>query len=132
MLSLISPGMHASATLEVPRAASLVRLHGEALRLVRRSERQVQTPNGTLTLSRREAALLGVMLETPGVVVSRQELLARVWGSDHRGTPRVLDVRIADMRKKLGAGARECIETVHGVGYRYVPRAGVILRSASG
>jgi len=54
--------------------------------------------------------------------VSRRRLLAEVWGLQHVDgiETRTVDVHIAKLRKKIGAGEREPIETVRGEGYRFV------------
>jgi DNA-binding response OmpR family regulator len=55
--------------------------------------------------------------------VRRQQLIARVWGEHSAPTDRAVDAHIKSIRRKLG-GARDCIETVRGVGYRFVEQAG--------
>ena len=54
----------------------------------------------------------------PGRVLSREQLLDRVWGSDITVTTRTIDTHVKRLREKLG-GAGDCIETVRGVGYRF-------------
>ena len=54
-------------------------------------------------------------LEHPGQVLSREQLLSRVWGYDFDGASNVVDVYIRYLRNKLGA---ERFGTVRGVGYR--------------
>ena len=73
-------------------------------------------------LSLREIRLLSWFVAHPGEVASRDTLLNEVWGYGYSGTTRTLDQHILCIRKKLGRDAA-CIETVHGVGYRYVPSA---------
>ena len=51
----------------------------------------------------------------PGQVLSRQQLLSRVWGYDFDGGSNIVDVYVGYLRRKLGAGL---IDTVRGVGYR--------------
>lgn len=83
---------------------------------------RARTFEASVAFSRKETQLLDVLLTRPGMAVSRRELLDSVWGEGYGGTPRVLDVRISDIRRKLGPQASLMIETVHGVGYRYAPR----------
>ena len=55
--------------------------------------------------------------ENRGIVLTRDQLLTRIWGYDFDGETRTVDVHVRTLRQKLGeAGA--CIETVRGVGYR--------------
>lgn len=68
-------------------------------------------------LTLKEYDLLKLLLENPEQVFSRDQLLASVWGSEHFGETRTVDVHIGTLRTKLGAcGA--AIRTVRGVGYR--------------
>ena len=71
----------------------------------------------------RELRLLKLFAENPGKVFSRDELLDRFWGVSYYGTTRTLDQRLMLLRKKLGSDATR-IESVHGVGYKYVPAGG--------
>lgn len=68
-------------------------------------------------LSAREFALLREFLEHPQQVLSREQLLSRVWGYDFDGSSNVVDVYVRYLRGKLGA---EWLATVRGVGYRLV------------
>ncbi|HVF44599.1 MAG TPA: response regulator transcription factor [Pyrinomonadaceae bacterium] len=76
-------------------------------------------------LTRKEFALLAALARRPGRVATRQQLLDDVWGQQYYGDTRTLDVHIRRLRSKLGA-CGDSIETVVGVGYRFVgctPRA---------
>jgi DNA-binding response OmpR family regulator len=66
-------------------------------------------------LSAREFALAEVFFRNPGHVLSREQLLSRVWGYDYDPGSNVVDVYVGYLRKKLGD---EVIETVRGMGYR--------------
>lgn len=68
-------------------------------------------------LSAREFTLAETFLSHPGQVMSREQLLSRVWGYDFDGASNVVDVYVGYLRKKLGA---DLIETVRGMGYRLV------------
>jgi DNA-binding response OmpR family regulator len=76
----------------------------------------------TVALSSREVALVALLGREPGRIVSRRRLLVEVWGLQHVDgvETRTVDVHIAKLRKKIGAGEREPIETVRGEGYRFV------------
>jgi len=69
-------------------------------------------------LTRREFELLRVLIENPGRVFTRDELLDKVWGIDFSGDFRTVDVHVSKLRDKVGD---EYIKTVRGVGYKYVP-----------
>ncbi|MFZ2014383.1 MAG: response regulator transcription factor [Nocardioides sp.] len=75
---------------------------------------EVTTTAGTVVLTRRESALLGELVQHAGESVSKQRLLAEVWGYDFDPETNVVDVYVRRIRQKLGAGA---ISTVRGVGY---------------
>ena len=70
-------------------------------------------------LTRKEFALLEHLIKNLGRVASRQQLLDNVWGYSYFGDTRTLDVHIRRLRQKLGE-CGGCIETVVGVGYRFV------------
>ena len=68
-----------------------------------------------------EFDLLAALIREPGVVLSRLQLLDRVWGVDFIGDEHVVDVHLANLRRKLGddPSRPSFIETVRGVGYRF-------------
>ncbi len=84
--------------------------------------RRTATVRGVrVELTALEFDLLALLSEEPGVVVTRQQLLDRVWGLDFLGDGHVVDVHVANLRRKLGDDAAHPshVETVRGVGYRY-------------
>jgi len=70
-------------------------------------------------LTRKEFALLETLAKTGSRVATRQHILDNVWGYEYYGDTRTLDVHIRRLRQKLGV-CSDCIETVVGVGYRFV------------
>lgn len=72
-----------------------------------------------IKLTNKEFLLLCTLAKKRGRVVTRQQLLDQVWGYSYYGDARTLDVHIRRLRQKLG-GCGDCIETVVGVGYRFV------------
>lgn len=72
-----------------------------------------------IKLTNKEFSLLSALAKKRGRVVTRQQLLDQVWGYSYYGDARTLDVHIRRLRQKLG-GCGDCIETVVGVGYRFV------------
>ena len=78
------------------------------------------TCQGTkVKLTRKEFALLSTLARSAGRVATRQRLLDDVWGHQYYGDTRTLDVHIRRLRQKLGV-CGDAIETVVGVGYRFV------------
>ena len=76
---------------------------------------------GRLTeLTLKEFELLVYLLENQSRVVTRDELLNRIWGYEYDGETRTLDMHIRTLRQKLGEEGGACIKTVRGVGYRMV------------
>jgi DNA-binding response OmpR family regulator len=70
-------------------------------------------------LTAREFALLHYLLDRQGAVVTRSELLDAVWDANYDGMSNVVDVHMANLRRKLDLpGDPAPIETVRGVGYR--------------
>lgn len=77
--------------------------------------RRVTVDGQEADLSAREFAMLETFMSHPGQVLSREQLLSRVWGYDFDPGSNIVDVYVGYLRRKLGAGA---IETVRGMGYR--------------
>jgi two-component system, OmpR family, alkaline phosphatase synthesis response regulator PhoP len=74
-----------------------------------------------IELSAREFKLLRYFIEHRGAALSRDALLAEVWGYDEMPLTRTVDVHIAGLRQKIdNPKAPEYIVTVHGVGYKFV------------
>ncbi|MEU9788480.1 winged helix-turn-helix domain-containing protein [Streptomyces phaeochromogenes] len=74
-----------------------------------------------LDLTYLEFELLAHLVLRPHQVHSREQLVASVWGYDHVGDGRTVDVHIARLRRKLGKAHQHRIVTVRRVGYKYVP-----------
>jgi len=80
--------------------------------------RDVTIGGDHVELTRIEFDLLDVLSAQPKLVFSRQQLLERVWGPGWIGDDHVVDVHIANLRKKIDAASgRSRIRTVRGVGY---------------
>ncbi|WP_280770430.1 response regulator transcription factor [Salipaludibacillus daqingensis] len=74
----------------------------------------------------REMELLYYFAANPKQVLSRQQLLDRVWGFEFDGDPRTIDVHIKRVRDKLAChGAKWSITTVRGIGYRFEEKGDV-------
>ncbi|GGZ21192.1 response regulator transcription factor [Streptomyces poonensis] len=78
--------------------------------------RKVFLDGREVRITRKEFDLLLVLMEDPGSVLERQDLMSRVWDENWCGSSRTLDVHVGSLRSKLGSPA--WIETVRGVGYR--------------
>jgi DNA-binding response OmpR family regulator len=79
------------------------------------------TINGTeLGLTRKEFDLLARLAREPGMVVSREDLMADVWDENWFGSTKTLDVHVGFLRRKLGddAAAPRYLRTVRGVGFQ--------------
>jgi len=81
-----------------------------------------------LDLTPRELQLLSTLVRQSGRVLTREQLVLRVWGEDSDQSGRVVDAHVKSIRRKLG-DARECLQTVRGVGYRFSEQ-GARLRSS--
>ncbi|MEO0854294.1 MAG: response regulator transcription factor [Cyanobacteria bacterium J06648_11] len=77
--------------------------------------RRVTAGDRNIDLSAREFSLAETFVRHVGQVLSRQQLLDRVWGYDYEPGSNVVDVYVRNLRRKLGS---EWIETVRGLGYR--------------
>ena len=91
--------------LEIDEAARDARIDGRELRL-----------------KPREFELLLELARNPGVALSRERLIERVWGFDFDGDERTVDVHVRRLRAKLeeAGDASTFVRTVHGFGYKFV------------
>ena len=98
-----SQGGAAPEGLEIDEGRRLVRVDGE-----------------TVELTALEFNLLAALSREPGIVVPRQALLDQVWGAEYVADDHLLDVHVANLRRKLGDDPADprFLETVRGVGYR--------------
>ena len=71
-----------------------------------------------ITLPRKEFALLDLLHSSPGKLIPREEIYAKIWGTEVVVGDRTIDVHIRKLRQKIGD---EKIVTVKGVGYKYEP-----------
>jgi DNA-binding response OmpR family regulator len=81
--------------------------------------RRASVDGREVELTAREYTLLETMLRHPDQVLSREQLLSMVWGYDFDPGSNVVEVYVRYLRRKLGDGV---IETVRGMGYRFVAR----------
>jgi two-component system, OmpR family, copper resistance phosphate regulon response regulator CusR len=93
--------------------ANVISVGGLSLDLARRQARVGDT---VADLTDREFRLLHFLMEHVGQVISRERLLAEVWGYDFDPRSNVVDVCVRRLRRRLGPGAP--IETVRNAGYR--------------
>ncbi len=82
------------------------------------SEYAIYLNGEKLDFTYKEFELLRLLAQNRGVVFSRKDLLARIWGVEYIGGTRTVDVHIRRLRGKLGDEFNSIIETVRNVGYR--------------
>lgn len=82
-------------------------------------KRSVEVSGKPVQLTYKEFELLAYFLANPGIVLSRDQLMNKVWSYDYSGETRTVDVHIRTLRQKLGR-ARSHIVTVRNVGYKLV------------
>jgi len=85
------------------------------------ARREVRLGREDVRLTAMEFDLLATLASRPGLVFSRRQLLARVWGDDYFGSDHVVDVHVANLRKKIEEDPSNprYVQTVRGVGYRF-------------
>ena len=83
-----------------------------------RAAREVTVAGTIVDLRSKEFDLLAYLMENRGLVVSRDQLLDRVWGLEFAAGTRTVDVHVAQVRAKLGRP--EMIRTIRGSGYKAV------------
>jgi two-component system, OmpR family, alkaline phosphatase synthesis response regulator PhoP len=87
------------------------------------ARREARLGGGAVALTAMEFDLLATLASEPGVVFGRDRLLEKLWGGDYFGSDHVIDVHVANVRKKLGDDPQDprYVQTVRGVGYRFRP-----------
>jgi two-component system OmpR family response regulator len=95
---------------------SSVLLHGEIEIDTERHE--VRYAGRVVSLTPTEFGVLGALLERPGVVLSRGQLMQRAYRYDNLITERTIDTHVRRIRAKFRAAGGDPIATVHGVGYK--------------
>lgn len=85
-------------------------------------ESHILTINGEkIELTFKEFEILRLLMSNQGKVLTRETLLDKIWGYDYYGETRTVDVHIRYLRSKLdGYSMGDCIETVRGVGYKFI------------
>ena len=99
-----------AAGLDAPIPHGTVSIHGTSA--------SVTVDGQRLDLTPREFQILAALARQAGRVLTRRQLIERVWGGESSQTDRVVDAHVKSIRRKLGR-AKDCIETVRGVGYRF-------------
>jgi two-component system, OmpR family, KDP operon response regulator KdpE len=86
------------------------------------ARREVTLEGATVTLSRKEYALLALLVQHAGRVVTQPQLLREVWGPTHQEDTHYLRILVAKLRQKLGddAASPRWIATEPGVGLRFL------------
>jgi DNA-binding response OmpR family regulator len=106
------------ALLRRPRVT--VRMSSPAGLEIDEPRHSVRVDGVAVELTATEFGILAALARNPGLVVSRTALLSRVWGSEFVADDHLVDVHVANLRRKLGddPSAPRYIETVRAVGYR--------------
>ncbi len=107
------------------RPVRLSRLHGGGDMELDLDRRELLRDGQWVHLRPKEARLLELFARSPGRVMTRDHILSRVWGPDHTGDPRTVDVHVRWLRSKIEPDPRDptWLLTVRGVGYRLEPAA---------
>ena len=90
--------------------------------VLKRAAREVEVAGEAVELTAKEFDLLDCLMQNKGIVLSREQLLDRIWGGTFPGGTRTVDVHVAQLRRKLGRP--DLIRTVRGAGYKAVAAAG--------
>lgn len=90
---------------------------------VDKQTREVFCGGAAIDLTRKEYELLTCLMENHSRILTRDELLNRIWGYSYEGESRTLDMHIRTLRQKLGDKSGACIKTIRGIGYRILEDA---------
>ena len=110
------------STSERGRAESAQLQHGDLV--IDAGRREVRVGEQEIQLAPKEFDLLWELLDHKGLVLTRDQLLERVWGYTFAGDTRTVDVHVRQIRRKLGEASP--IVTVWGVGYKVSPERSAI------
>ena len=88
--------------------------------ILRENERTVIKAGETIDLTPKEFDLYLFLVKNPRQVFTRLALLEQIWGYDYLGDTRTVDIHVQRLRKKLDLSSS--LQTVFGVGYKYVPQ----------
>jgi DNA-binding response OmpR family regulator len=80
---------------------------------------KLTSPEGSFSLTQREADLLRFLCKHPNKVLKREEVLMNVWGKDDYFLGRSMDVFMTKLRKYFKADPQINLETIHGLGFRF-------------
>ena len=80
---------------------------------------KLHTPEGSFSLTQREADLLRFLCQHPNKVLKREEVLMNVWGKDDYFLGRSMDVFMTKLRKYFKSDPAVNLETIHGLGFRF-------------
>ena len=108
------------------RRAGLARAHGDVVLTVGdlvmdEDAREVQRAGVDIELTATEFELLRYLMRNPRRVLSKAQILDRVWSYDFGGQAHVVELYISYLRKKIDAGREPMIHTVRGAGYVLKP-----------
>ncbi|MCF3129229.1 response regulator transcription factor [Streptomyces olivochromogenes] len=107
--------LHALLRRRPPAATGTLRVGGLVLDA---AAHRASLDDRPLQLTRREFALLELLTRNAGIVLTREQLLERVWGYDFQVRSDVVDTFVSYLRRKLEAGGRpRILHTVRGVGF---------------
>jgi DNA-binding response OmpR family regulator len=84
------------------------------------ARREARLAGKLLELRTKEFDLLQTFVENKGLALSREKLLELAWGYDFYGETRTVDVHVAHLREKIGSDKQVTIETIWGVGYKFI------------
>lgn len=129
-------GLNSGADDYIPKPFGMMELVARVKALLRRTEPEtksgsyrlgsvfvdlgkhiVKVDGEIVSLTYKEFELLVFLMENEGIVLTRDQLLSKIWGYDFDGETRTVDVHIRTLRQKLGEASRY-IETIRGVGYK--------------
>ncbi len=115
-----------SVLLRRPRAGTVTEITSGPVEYgdlrIDRLAHQIWVGDNEIHLTKIEFAMLQALTTTPGAALSRRELAESVWGPHWVGEDHVINVHVANLRKKIDADAGGRIATVRGIGYRFETR----------
>ena len=116
LVARIKAILRRAETTTAPGAAAVIRVGDLA---IDKQRREVRVAGRELTMRTKEFDLLAALAENAGIVLTREQLLDRVWGYNFYGETRTVDVHVQHVRARI-AGSGLGIATVRGVGYKLV------------
>ena len=89
---------------------------------IKRGNKEIIYADNPVKLTKSEYMVLELLLENATQTITKEDLIKHLWISGKAPTPNAIDTHVSNIRKKLSLNRGKIIKTVHGIGYKIVPK----------